>query len=196
MKTEHFRELLNSEIPAMRLRGIQELCKRAEKAKSELERYDLFLTPVIETLEREQDAETFATGCQTIASTLAHWVWTHSDTFKELCSGSPAREEILISVLTRLQIHMDEQLGVEKHFQYDGMETAIREPEFFELLRSRPDLTSEFIVFWIQVLQWNFQGKRFLGDLDKSDAFTQVRDPVLLTRLNKLRHRLSRKKST
>ncbi|MBM3381092.1 MAG: hypothetical protein FJY29_01460 [Betaproteobacteria bacterium] len=123
-------------------------------------------------------------------------MWTHSDTFKELCSGSPAREEILISVLTRLQIHMDEQLGVEKHFQYDGMETAIREPEFFELLRSRPDLTSEFIVFWIQVLQWNFQGKRFLGDLDKSDAFTQVRDPVLLTRLNKLRHRLSRKKST
>lgn len=177
------------------MRAIEELCKSAESAESELQRLDLFLIPVIDALEREQDAETFGAGCQTLSRINAHWIWTRSETFKELCAGKPAREEIFVSVLTRLQVHMDEQLGVEKHFQYDGMAPAIREPEFFALLRNRVELNSDFILFWIQVLQWSFQGKRFRADLEASEPLTLVRDSVLLTRLNTLRHRLSHKKS-
>lgn len=195
MNKDVFRKLLNAKSPKARLRAIEELCKGADSAESELQRLDLFLIPVIDALEREQDAETFEAGCHTLSRTNAHWIWTRSETFKELCSGSPAREEILVSALTRLQLHMDEQLGVEKHFQYDGMEPAIREPEFFSLLRNRAELNSDFILFWIQVLQWSFQGRRFTGDLASSEPFTRVRDSVLLTRLNALRHRLTRKKT-
>lgn len=195
MNKDVFRKLLNAKSPKARLRAIEELCKGADRAESEFQRLDLFLIPVIDALEREQDAETFEAGCHTLSRTNAHWIWTRSETLKELCSGSPAREEILISVLMRLQLYMDEHLGVEKHFQYDEMAPAIREPEFFALLRNRAELSSEFILFWIQVLQWSFQGKRFTADISASEPLTLVRDSVLLTRLNTLRHRLSRKKT-